>query len=457
MNDRVAVKNFVDRFLSDDRFRAELRLDPVAATIDRGLSADPYQLRVLWDRPYRERLQALSPDSSELPELTRILLDQKAATATYQERIRVESSPEDARFRDWRNRQINRCRLSLTGPNAAYIPHVPYAIELSKGCSIGCWFCGVDAPRLDGHFRHTSDNRDLLVGVLERLRDLLGPTSGSWGFLYWATDPLDNPDYELFCEDFRTIFGRFPVMTTAQAHRQLDRVRNYLTAARSAGRPRTRFSILSVPILERLVAFLDDEELLQTDIVPMTTGSLLRPALTGRALRDPRSHPLAERDEVGDRAQTIACVSGFLVNMVEKSVKLITPCAGSDEWSLGYKVLAIESFSSAGDFDQSVRRCIDEQMGRATTAARIRTLRGITVATSQEGFVLNSPSGKVQVRCSDVMMEIVKRLETGDLEVAQLVAGIDDIFGIGVDVIADVIDDLEDLGFLERADSVVVA
>ena len=171
-----------------------------------------------------------------------ILLEQKAATAAYQERMRIESSPQDARFRDWRNRQINRCRLSLTGPNAAYIPHVPYAIELSKGCSIGCWFCGVDAPRLDGHFRHTSDNRDLFLGVLERLRDLLGPTCGSWGFLYWATDPLDNPDYELFCEDFRTIFGRFPVMTTAQAHRQLPRVRNYLTAARSAGRPRTRLA-----------------------------------------------------------------------------------------------------------------------------------------------------------------------------------------------------------------------
>jgi len=457
MNPRVAVKNFVDRFLCDDRFRAELRIDPVAATKGRGLSADPHQLRVVWDPPYRERLRALSTDSSELPELTRILLEQKAATTAYQERMCVESRPDDARYRDWRHRQINRCRLSLTGPNAAYIPHVPYAIELSKGCSIGCWFCGVDAPRLDGHFRHTTDNQNLFVGILERLRDLLGPICGSWGFLYWATDPLDNPDYELFCEDFRSIFGRFPVMTTAQAHRQLPRVRNYLTAARSAGRPRTRFSILSLPILERLVGFLDEEELLQTDIVPMTPRSLLRPALTGRALRDPRSHRAAEDHDVGDRAQTIACVSGFLVNMVEKSVKLITPCAGSDEWSLGYKVHAIESFSSAADFDQAVRRCIDEQMGRATTAGRIRTLRGITVETSAERFVLRSPAGTVQVQCGDVMMEIVQRLEAGDLDVAELVADVDATFGIGVDVIADCIDDLEELGFLETADSVVVA
>ena len=80
----------------------------------------------------------------------------------------------------------------------------------------------------------------------------------------------------------------------------------------------------------------------------------------------------------------------------------------------------------------------------------------MTVAASGEGFVLNSPAGTVQVQCGDVMMEIVKRLETGDLEVAQLVADIDGIFGIGVDVIADVIDDLEELGFLERADSAVV-
>jgi hypothetical protein len=137
--------------------------------------------------------------------------------------------------------------------------------------------------------------------------------------------------------------------------------------------------------------------------------------------------------------------------MVEKSVKLITPCAGCDEWSLGYEVHATESFSSATDFDQVVRRCIDEQMGRITTVDTIRIRHGVTVAASAEGFVLTGPAGSLHVQCGDVMMEIAARLEHGDVEVAQLIADVDGTFGIGVDVVADCIDDLGQLGFLERA------
>jgi len=93
-------------------------------------------------------------------------------------------------------------------------------------------------------------------------------------------------------------------------------------------------------------------------------------------------------------------------------------------------------------------------MGRVTTDGTIRIVRGMTVAASAEGFVLKGPAGSLQVQCGDVMTEIVKRLDQGDVEVAQLIADVDDVFGIGVDVIADVMDDLGELGFLERADSV---
>ena len=35
---------------------------------------------------------------------------------------------------------------------------------------------------------------------------------------------------------------------------------------------------------------------------------------------------------------TIACVSGFLFNMVERNVRLISPCNASERWPLGYRI-----------------------------------------------------------------------------------------------------------------------
>ena len=35
---------------------------------------------------------------------------------------------------------------------------------------------------------------------------------------------------------------------------------------------------------------------------------------------------------------TIGCVTGFLFNMVDRTVQLISPCTATDEWPLGFYV-----------------------------------------------------------------------------------------------------------------------
>jgi len=51
---------------------------------------------------------------------------------------------------------------------------------------------------------------------------------------------------------------------------------------------------------------------------------------------DPKGSNGAEEDQ---DSQTIACVSGFLINLVEKRIRLITLCNASDRWSFGSWVL----------------------------------------------------------------------------------------------------------------------
>jgi len=58
--------------------------------------------------------------------------------------------------------------------------------------------------------------------------------------------------------------------------------------------------------------------------------------------------------------QTNACVSGFLVNMVERCIRLISPCVPDSQWPLGYMVLDTLNFSDAADF----RKCLEEMIDR---------------------------------------------------------------------------------------------
>jgi hypothetical protein len=108
---------------------------------------------------------------------------------------------------------------------------------------VGCWFCGISAPKLGDIYLYNEENANLWRQVLELLKNKLGENTGS-SFCYWATDPLDNPDYEKFCIDFSDVLGVFPFTSTAQALKYPERVKSLIDLSIKKGRTINRFSIL---------------------------------------------------------------------------------------------------------------------------------------------------------------------------------------------------------------------
>ena len=96
-------------------------------------------------------------------------------------------------FDKWRRRNINRVSIEM-GAKSVGIIHPPIAFELSDGCSVGCWFCGISAEKFKGHFELTPENLREWKAIVNEAYSLLGSSMES-SFLYWATDPLDNPAY----------------------------------------------------------------------------------------------------------------------------------------------------------------------------------------------------------------------------------------------------------------------
>ena len=182
-------------------------------------------------------------------------------------------------------------------------------------------------------------------------------------FLYWATDPLDNPDYEHFLTDFYDVFGVCPQTTTAQGQKDIERTRRVMRARPFAGLARRPVldhrAELAVPrargVHPRGTAA-GGVRAAEQGVGRRAAGCCKSNAGRARKFAKKRSSELVSEEQ----SSTIACVSGFLFNMVDRTVKLISPCNASDRWPLGYWVIAQGTFDTADELRDLMRSMIDE-------------------------------------------------------------------------------------------------
>lgn len=353
------IKRFLEVWSADSGFRQNLDTDPEAAAARLPLSIRPEGVKYLWDETTSLQTQAEDVPLAALR--YRSFIFEKLH---YRQVLRSDEPTMDRGFSAWRQRHMRRVANELSTLAAGSIVHAPFCIELSQGCSVGCWFCGISAPRLEDIFLYTAENAELFDGVLGAMKEILGNAVGR-GFLYWATDPMDNPDYEKFLVHFHDRTGNLPQTTTALPLKNLDRTRALLDLSRQKHGMMDRFSLLTLAQLERVHREFTPEELLYVELVTQNKESHQAKAKAGRALvgiHSPRSE--TSKKHVGNQTHegTIACVSGFLLNMVNRTVKLISPCQASEKWPLGYITFAESHFRNAAEFCDITRRMVDEFM-----------------------------------------------------------------------------------------------
>ena len=281
------------------------------------------------------------------------------------------------RFHWWRQRQIRRCKNEL-GYSGAEYTHPIMAFELSQGCSIGCWFCGISAEKFHGNFPYTRDNARLWKEVLGEGVDLFG-TAMQTGFCYWATDPTDNPNYPEFIEDFYFSTGSLPQTTTAAPLRDLAFTAKILRLHDQYRCGGNRFSILSLKTFDSVHATFSSDDLFGVEVVPLNSESLYTKAPAGRA-RDRMQKVRADAQPgaivpTKTGQTTIACVSGFLVNMVNRRIQLISPTRSCELWPLGYRIFGERQFGTAREFRAAIEDLIAAHMPQGASSTDILSFR----------------------------------------------------------------------------------
>ena len=348
-------KRLTEYLKSDPNFEQDFFERPQETLTAHGLDLDVKLLRPLWDLDNQEELLKREPDHP-------VIVARNYIHENYCDKIMIENLKDECftnpHHASWRRRQLQISSSRFHKAHNDQLSHIPFAFELSRGCSGGCFFCALASQKLEEVFPFTSTNSKLWKDILEMSQSIIGPAARA-SICYWATDPLDNPDYESFAETFAEVMGCFPQTTTALYLRDIERTKNLLPLAVQYKRPYNRFSIVKLKQLHQLYSSFTPEELMPVTLVLNNPESKSMYSNCGR-VRNRRRAALRE-DKVYQEGTSV-CMSGFLVNMVDKKITLLTPVNPSDEYPNGMKILAEGYFDSASEYASCIHKMIVEHM-----------------------------------------------------------------------------------------------
>ena len=410
------IKRFAERWSADDKFREYFRTNPEAAIADYGLKVS------MGEAQFMAAPASFDSESQPHPIVRRmreVMLQSSLSCPEDSE----QTSVKDARLRAWRRRNhlrlASQMRLSYNNLEQEQI----VSFELSKGCSVGCWFCCVASQPLSQIFAYTPENAKLWRQVLTLLNQKLG-SSVADGVCFWATDPLDNPDYEKFCLDFYHTLGVFPRTTTAQAAKNPERTRAFLKLSQENGGCHLRFSILSLGILNKVHQEFTAEELNFVHLVFQNKEAEKAIKVEAGRARERKQKEPSISNQFIDSSATIVSLTGFLFNMVERRVKLISPCLPCDRWPTGCRIHAEATFTDSEDLEQIIESMIDRYMPLTVRAEELISFRqDLQYIAQPDGFQLASKLKTFNFRRAPYLKELGELIAQGN-KTAQEIAGV---------------------------------
>jgi radical SAM family RiPP maturation amino acid epimerase len=305
--------------------------------------------------------------------------------------IPVHTQPE---FNAWRSRRVLSARSEL-GYYGYTINHPVLSFELSDGCSVGCWFCAFAAHRLQGVLDYT-ENKELFRGVVQTCIDLFGQEQAATAMLYCGTEPHDNPSYMRFLEDYTELTGTPPFTSTAVAH-DIDYIKEITGFYRRGPYAALRISVLSQSMLSQIHNNFSPDELRDTDLLMQMKEGGPTKVTSGRILKNQEG---LRSCEAGDSIMgcsvpqgTIECMSGLLINLVTRTIRVISPCYSSPRWPYGFRIFDTATFSSVQDFKEAVHAIIERSMPESPqNETPIRFRDDLVYRPTEQGFDLVSPN-----------------------------------------------------------------
>lgn len=307
---------------------------------------------------------------------------------------RAMSRSGSSKLDAWRKRRIESTKSEL-GLYGYQIDHPVFALELSHGCSVGCWFCAFAVTKLDGTLVF-DEKKDFFRGVVREMVESFGPSAAGEALLYYRTEPHDNRDYIRFMEEFGRITGS-DVCTSTAATGDAAWIRSLIDYYRRKRLPWPRLSVLSKAALYFIHDNFSPEDLRDVELLMQMKDTEREKVHGGRILVEQGGLKCrSEGEYLADIVPqgSIACISGFLVDMVRRTIEMISPCYTSNRWPFGYRIFGQASFSEEpGGFTRAVTGLIEKAAFDSPPADKpLRFRDDLAFKEVSDGFDLVSPN-----------------------------------------------------------------
>jgi|ETNmetMinimDraft_26_1059896.scaffolds.fasta_scaffold00877_8 radical SAM family RiPP maturation amino acid epimerase len=430
IKDIAHIKRLLERFCADPKFKKSILNGDFDIVKEYNIDIDPEEVRFKWDNDYALKC---TKDNIKQPLSVQKYQAWIQEKIVHRDQIREQGAvPENKKFRIWRERQNNRIIHRFGVAKGIRLVHPTFDIELSKGCSGSCWFCGFGAVEKEGDYLYTEENKKEFRDILKIFKEILGK-GASAGFLYSASDPLDNKDYEKFMMDYAYLLGAASQITTALATRDIERTRKLLWLNHRLGSDVDRFSVTSLGMLNKIHSNFTPEELLFIELLHQNIESTSMMANAGRAVEHENQMTKKAKSSGNDayihqaeeNGDTIACMSGFQLNMFDRTVELITPSESNKKWPNGYWVVNHTKFKDANDLREIINNWIEKYMlEELENDSPIAFLKGYDLEISTDYISLTSCRSKVEVDYNEVLpglKEIASIIDSNKYTAKQIV------------------------------------
>ena len=359
--------------------------------------------------------------------------------------------PGQPRFDAWRLRRIAAVRNEL-GCFGQYLSHPILAFEFGDGCSVGCWFCAFATRKLTRNFDYPA-NREFFRRVAQHCVEIFGKKQANLALLYYGTEPHDNPHYLDMMKEYEEITG-YPVCTSTAVVTDTGWLRDLIAYYRRGNYPWPRLSVLSKEMLFKIHDLYSPEELRDVELLLQMRGHERPKVSGGRILEEHQG--LRER-EAGHYLDgivpqgSIACVTGFLINMVHRTIQLTSPCYTSQTWPYGYRVFDERTFTDADDFRRAIEELIERNMPEVPFSDKPARFRDdLVYHPTDEGFDLTSPNQVHHVRGEQTYKPLGRLIAEKSRTYRELYDEMLGSYGINPMIGVAVVKKLFDAGFLDE-------
>ncbi|MCL6611573.1 MAG: radical SAM family RiPP maturation amino acid epimerase [Peptococcaceae bacterium] len=466
----VQLKRFFERIDGDKAFREAVINNAITPAQEErlrsiGVTFDLPEVAFLWeaaDKAYAYMIAMLKNRADQLDAEILEIVDRYPLLKLWGRHLekvcscpcKYDSIPDshNKKFAAWRKRRIAAVKSEL-GAFGYQISHAVFAFELSDGCSVGCWFCSFAAKKLKG-FLDYNTRRDYFRRIVQHCVDLFGKDQAVMALPYYCSEPHDNPSYIDFIKDYEELTGAVLCTSTAVGD-DISWVRQLLDYYKKGPYPWPRLSVLSVEMLDKIHDAFSPRELQYIQLLMQMKEHPRQKVAGGRILKEIEGlrgeQDLKNREELNVPQGSIACVSGFRINLVSKTIELFSPCFTSKKWPYGYRVFDEAVYNDEHDFPEVVQAMIERSMFLSPPLDKPLRFRDDTVfRPTEEGFDLLTPSQRHYFKSRETCGPLGELIAAGESTYAQITGQLVKKNGVNPIVLRAAIQKLFDDGFIDE-------